>query len=449
MFSTLSVVCRQGINDEPTKFKVNDASYRLESRLRRLDRAMAARYLGHLAIEKYFVEDLSENPAVRSANKAGSAELHDIIKKCVIRSRYRQEVLRMRKPLYHFRFQRRARPEGHKLVCRVEKRLRRNSVVVEADSLLKRLHSTRMRRDYTLFFRYVDRTKEKFDSYDESAFPMKKLCLEAVYKMAARAYIDPRDVSRLAEPETKLRHLKHHLGIGPPGLPRDADLGWVPTLDRKSALRVFRRRLALASDALELAWLFHELSKFLIEIGRYDLARFYAKKSRDSGCEANSETWTLNANHLLIRIEIYQHNRNEAREAALLAYLGAKRLGVDGLRDFYRRIVGLVDDIDLDEVVGVDSITARERLIADLMPEELKSDVNFLIQSMRAVPARRRLSVMPGCRPVDHKFELPCARNSILPGPPRDPAKEARRELLREYAPSKKILGWIDFEEWQ
>jgi len=87
----------------------------------------------------------------------------------------------------------------------------------------------------------------------------------------------------------------------------------------------------MASMPLELAWLYHEFCKFLIEIHRFDLARFYAKKGQDMAQEANCDQWVLNMDHLMLRIEIYQNNRNEARDMALLTLAHARKLNIDCL----------------------------------------------------------------------------------------------------------------------
>lgn len=416
--------------------------------MKNLDRIIAKQYLGTLAVDKFFLEEVLENSALESANKEGSKELLNLAKKCLKRTKFRQEVLRIRKPLYTFAFERENLPGDGKSRQRVEKRMIRNKVAIDANMYLQRLYEARKTRNYADFFHLVQRAKDRFDSWKVETFPMKKQCLDLLYEMIGWTYLDPRDVTGLSDPSTKILHLKHHLGVRVGFLPRDAELAWIPTENEGNALEVFRKRLALASQPLELAWLFHELSKFYIEIERYDLARFYAKKSRDSGYEARNDPWTLNAHHLMIRIEIHQHNKTEAREAAVLAYLGAKRLRITYLQDFYRRIVKLVNDIDLSTIVAVDSVTERENLILGLMPEDLKAEANFLIQRMRAVPANRRISVMPGCRPIDQGPDASFKRNTILPKPPRNPVEEAKQELLRQYAPSRKILGWVDFDDY-
>lgn len=91
------------------------------------------------------------------------------------------------------------------------------------------------------------------------------------------------------------------------------------------------RRLSMASAPLELAWLHHEFCKFLSDIHRFDLARFYARKGRDFALKANCDQWVLNVDHLMLRIEIHQNNRNEAKDAAILALATARKLDIDCL----------------------------------------------------------------------------------------------------------------------
>ncbi|KYN43316.1 hypothetical protein ALC56_02264 [Trachymyrmex septentrionalis] len=289
--------------------------------------------------------------------------------------------------------------------------------------------------------------KDTFDAYTDKMFPLKHRCLEALYKTVAQVYIDPRNLTCLDNEEMKTRYLKHHLGIRVATLPRDIDLAWMRTVNLKETLKMFRRRLAMASVSLELAWLYHEFCKFLIDIHRFDLARFFAKKGQDMAREANCDQWVLNIEHLMLRIEIYQNNRNEARDSALLTLAHARKLNIDCLIDFYERVVRIVDEMDVER--DFDDITARQQLILELMPKEMKGDVDFLWRRMNVVPAKRRFSVMPGCKPIDRKFKLPSTRRTILPSLPKDPERDARIALLKQHAPPRKRPGFVNFQEFE
>ncbi|XP_031365354.1 tetratricopeptide repeat protein 25-like [Apis dorsata] len=438
-----------GIEEEQSKFKVNDPIAQAELWFKKLQLIFSQIYMGHLAKDKEFLQFLAENPEkYDSPNRESSIILNEMIWRNYNRCLRRQNVLRMRQPLYVMLFKRRLKPEGFRRALEAEKKLKKNLIIVQADFLLNRLHEIRMKKDYIEFFRMVDWIKDKLDSFSSKMFPLKEKCLNVLYNMIAWTYIDSRNVTNIQDLNLKKIYLKHHLGIRVAELPRDVDIGWIKAIDRKEALKTYRRRLAMASEPLELAWLFHELCKYLIDIRRYDLARFYGKKARDMGQEAQNEQWMLNSQHLFIRIEICQNYRNEAKEAALIALASSKKLGLDFLVDFYKRAVEIIDDIDMEKLLAFDAIAARQQLILNLMPEDMKAEVDFLWRRMEAVPAKRRISVMPGCKPVDKKFKLPCKRKTIMPQPPKDPIIETRKALLAQFEPSKERLGFIDFDQY-
>lgn len=89
--------------------------------------------------------------------------------------------------------------------------------------------------------RLVDHIKDSFDAYSDKMFPLKQKCLDALYKMVARVYIDTRNLMYLDNEEIKMTYLKHHLGIRVATLPRDIDLAWMPTVNPKETLKIFRR----------------------------------------------------------------------------------------------------------------------------------------------------------------------------------------------------------------
>ncbi|XP_008214814.1 tetratricopeptide repeat protein 25-like isoform X1 [Nasonia vitripennis] len=441
----------QGIDEEQSRFRVDDPPARLRRYRNRMDRLMAGLYLGSTARDKEFLERLLSSPAVVSANKSGSARLVSLARDCLVRLNSQQEALRTRRPLYAVRARvEAALSEGHKMGLEREIEFKRCLVENEAKLVLRRLHEARLRRDYSAFFKMVERAKEKFESYSPRLFPEQQRYLNALYLMVARAYIDPRNLTRVSADEDKCKALlRRLLGLkGSPRLPRDPDLAWPPSLNVKRSFNTYRQRLALTNQPLEILWIFHELCKLFLEIRRYDLARFYAKKTRDLSLESNHEDWALNASHVLIRIELAQHNRNEAKEAAVTALESARKLNVYFLEDFYERAIDYIDGLDFGRLSDDDSIAARRKLVSSLMTADMKPSMDLLLRTMESVPARRRMSVMPGCKPKNQKLGLPTKRMTVRSGPPKDFDKESREALLKKFAPSKKIIGWLDFDDY-
>ncbi|XP_020289530.1 uncharacterized protein LOC109857540 isoform X2 [Pseudomyrmex gracilis] len=322
----------EGIDEDEARFKVNDPEVQQQARMKKLQRVIAKMYMGYLAIDKDFLEDIaSRSEIVDSPCKSSAATLIALASTCHRKLVRLQELLRMRRPLYVTIFRKRELPKGFRMMMERERELRKNNIVLEADFLLRQLLAARISKDYPTFFKSVYRIKDKFDSYSDKMFPLKRRCLDALYKTIAWVYIDARNLTCLDDEKTKTRYLKHHLGIRVASLPRDSDLAWMPTANPKEMLKMFHRRLAMASAPLELAWLYHEFCKVLVDIRRFDLARFYAKKGYDVAQEARCDQWYLNIYHLLLRMEIHQNNRNEAREAAIVARETARKLGIDCL----------------------------------------------------------------------------------------------------------------------
>lgn len=152
----------------------------------------------------------------------------------------------------------------------------------------------------------------------------------------------------------------------------------------------------------------------------------------------------------MLRIEIHQHNRNEAMDVAHLALSCSRQVKENCyLVDFYQGIIKILNETDIEKMAFVDAIAIREQLIVDLMPMELKPKMDYILRSMRAISSNRRFSVMPGCKPIDNKLNLTFKRNTILESPPKDHEKEMRKTFLRIHSINKKIPGFINFDEYE
>jgi len=119
--------------------------------------------------------------------------------------------------------------------------------------------------------------------------------------------------------------------------------------------------------------------------------------------------------------------------------------------DFYKRAMDVIDMLEMDDVPMNDleiEVIRREQLILRIIPEDTKTEMSFLWRLMNAVPSRRRLCIVPGCKPVDLKTKVPCKRNSILSYPRRDIEKEEKIALLKQYAAPPVRPGFVDFKEF-
>lgn len=59
----------------------------------------------------------------------------------------------------------------------------------------------------------------------------------------------------------------------------------------------------------------------------------------------------------------------------------------------------MVEKLDFDEAIAAKIVKKREKQIVDMMNEtQMKQDTSYLFRKMSAMPASRRMSIMPGIR---------------------------------------------------
>ena len=58
-------------------------------------------------------------------------------------------------------------------------------------------------------------------------------------------------------------------------------------------------KLPLSKSALESTWLYHEIGRCHLEMGKYDQAQEYGEKSLKAAQEADDGVWQLNASVLV------------------------------------------------------------------------------------------------------------------------------------------------------
>lgn len=72
-----------------------------------------------------------------------------------------------------------------------------------------------------------------------------------------------------------------------------------------------------ASTPMEVVWLYFELSRFNIELKKFDLARVYAKKCINLARMVGNMTFALNGSFQICKAYVQQNRRNEAKNQLL------------------------------------------------------------------------------------------------------------------------------------
>lgn len=102
----------------------------------------------------------------------------------------------------------------------------------------------------------------------------------------------------------------------------------------RKLIHIFEKRLLNATSDNEMCWCYHELSRFHIELKRWELATVYGRKCIQAGHKSENLEWVINGTMLLIKINISQHNKNDAKSEVLSAIDIAQRLQDPNLMEY-------------------------------------------------------------------------------------------------------------------
>lgn len=102
---------------------------------------------------------------------------------------------------------------------------------------------------------------------------------------------------------------------------------------------IYEDRLRKATKPDEIAWLYHELSRFTIELKKYELARVYARKCIQVARTYNNQRWVINAMMLITKVNLLQHSRNDAKAEVCGAIEIAKSMNDDGLVKYLQKVI--------------------------------------------------------------------------------------------------------------
>lgn len=97
-------------------------------------------------------------------------------------------------------------------------------------------------------------------------------------------------------------------------------------------------RLKKADNSEELAWLYHELSRYHLETKQFEIARVYARKCISEGFRINNLNWVINAMMHMARVYIQQHNRNDAKTEVAEALALSKKMNNPRLEEYLEKV---------------------------------------------------------------------------------------------------------------
>lgn len=122
---------------------------------------------------------------------------------------------------------------------------------------------------------------------------------------------------------------------------------------------LYEERLRKATSLEETTWLYHELSRFNIELKQYELSRVYARKCIQDARKSNNQRWIINAMMLITKVDMLQHNRNDAKLEMESALQVAKDMDDEDLVKYLEKVLNILVLISRYGILGDFRFTKR------------------------------------------------------------------------------------------
>ncbi|XP_049884979.1 outer dynein arm-docking complex subunit 4-like [Pectinophora gossypiella] len=361
-----------------------------------LSRVLAMKYLGPMAYDKFFLQELTDDPRIKSANSKGSKVLKSLVDDTLQTLTERQEMLRTQRPYYTVKFAEKSISEHQN---KFKEQLLHNERLTNtrtAERLVKQVEAAMWRRQTMELIAKAERMQIFLDAKTPRTLPDKELFIDRLYRAVGEGYLVQHRLSyRLSERGLR-RRIAFLMGL-PVGRPKSYDsvIAQAPTqVDIKVALEKVSTRLEMCENSYMKCWLMYEMARLLTTMKNYALAKFYAKRCQREAQELGSVTWWMNGCFVLIGGDMQQGNTNEVRIQVEEAFNWSVHMqDPDQLKAFLLKCSEMAaETITVDETKAIEQ---REKQILKVMDETARVNTQVLFKRIATLPPRRRFNVLP------------------------------------------------------
>ncbi|KAL5006143.1 hypothetical protein ScPMuIL_017301 [Solemya velum] len=156
--------------------------------------------------------------------------------------------------------------------------------------------------------------------------------------------------------------------------------------DYEKAVEVWEEKIPMSKSSLESAWLFHEVGRCCLEMGKFTEARDYGEKSLAAAQDAGDKSWTLHSSVLIAQSEVKLGDLQAAADSFEKSLVMAKEQSDTAaeqaiqraLSDVNDKIVqGVKDGDDKDEEDAQKRTTSRHSSVTE---DEKKEDAKEYVK---------------------------------------------------------------------
>ncbi|GBP38872.1 Tetratricopeptide repeat protein 25 [Eumeta japonica] len=406
-----------------TKAKLSQMEFR---KRQTLSRVFALKYLGPMAYDKFFLQNMTKDKRLYSANAAGSAELKSFVDDILKTVGERQETLHTQRPYYSIKLAEKADSKYQNRYNEAVLTKERDISVQTIERLLCQLEKYLSVNRVCDVIAGAERVQMFLDKKTQRTLTSKEAYTDRLYRIVGEAYLSQYRLSYSLSERGNRRRVAFLMGM-PVGRPSSFDsvVANYPYkfVDAEQTIEKVTATLEVAENRAMRCWLCYELAKLLFTQKNFSLAKYYAKRCQTEALESNSFTWWTNGCFALISGDMQQGNANEVRSHVEEAHEITKKLtNKEVVQAFLAKCVQIVSEpITADERKAV---VQRERQVLGVMEEPERVEAGVLFKRMSTVPAGRRFSVLPtkpeaGAERAERR-RLKQRGLSAVPGPERE-----------------------------
>lgn len=362
-----------------------------------LSRVLAMKYLGPMAYDKFFLQSLTEDSRIKSANSAGSEELKSLVKEALRSLSERQEMLRSQRPYYTIKYSERAESKHQNKYKDLVLIREREIGARTSERLLKQIEKSMREMRVMDLIAQAERMQLFLDSKTPRTLPDKELYTDRLYRAVGEGYLSQHRLSYTLSERGNRRRIAFLMGL-PVGRPTSFDsvMANYPYkfIDIKEATERVQASLEMCENSTMKCWLMYELARLLCTQKNYALAKYYGKRCQREAQELGSVTWWLNGCFVLMSGDMQQANANEVRVLVEEAYEYSKKMqDPERVHAFLFKCAEMVSQtVTADERKA---IMQREKQVVSVMNAEQAIETQVLFKKMSTVPPGRRFSVLP------------------------------------------------------
>ncbi|CAH0560162.1 unnamed protein product [Brassicogethes aeneus] len=393
----------------------------LQNYTRNIKNYMAEKYLESMYLDKIYLKKIRTEKGIKSPNFIGTAKIKSLALNGYKTVCYKQELLRTRRPFYYLKYL-----EVHstgELKSRQDKQFQilQENATKYADKRIKALNFGLANKDWKYVLTNAENLMAFCEKTPKNLLNNRDMYMSAVYSSVCNAHYDMKRINNNQSEHDQLKRVMVTFGFPISRTPsRDSIIAQYREniIDYNKYIALYQERLRNAETSEEMAWIYHELSRFYSDKKRYELSRLYAKKCLTEGRICDNTKWVINALTLIIKANFLQSHKNDAKNEILRAIDVSNEIGDPTVKNFMEKALVVTTVFNFEELQGSKELEEREKKIIRLMADtSMQNEAAHLFRMMATMPAKRRMTVMPGVKLEDPTKKVKNKRMSIMPSP--------------------------------